>query len=470
MKKLLAMILAAAVLCGIMSPALACTTILVGKNASADGYAYAGRTNDNGEMLSAKIAIFPASDAEGTYVFTDPENGVEVTLPKANRRCVFEPLYKESPDIWWESGFNDAGVGMSATETLRINSAVQAIDPFTKSGMSEGNIPRLVLPYISSAKEGVLYLGSMVEQYGMTSPEAVTFIDDDGIWYIEVLSGHQWAAHRLPDDEYACIGNDCLLDFYDPDDTENWLGSAGVAELTKQAGTYQELDGKFHLALSYSAGKRDYSQLRIWASRRYFNGAAPDSYDVNAQYAFSVKPEKKIALQDIFALTRDRHEGTPYATDEAGNTRPIGIDRTGQAHMFQYKKGSVPVMWSCLCAPEFGVYLPVYCNASALPDGLTVSGPKYDEASFSWQLRLISDLAVTDRAKYAETVRGPFKALEEELIAEVREMLSPTETEAAEALARVNDAAWKRMNEVKTALITAVSENTVSATATLGRD
>ena len=236
MKKLISTFLVvAALLCGVCPSAYACTTILVGKDASADGSAYAGRTNDDVEMLSAKIEIFPASKGPGTYVFVDPENGAEVTLPKANHRCIIEPVYNKCPDIWWESGFNDAGVGISATETIRINDAVLAIDPFTKSGISEANIPRLVLPYISSAKEGVMRLGSLVEQYGMTAPEAVAFIDDDGIWYIEVLSGHQWAAHRLPDDEYACIGNDCLLDFYNPDDTENWIGSAGVRELAEKS-------------------------------------------------------------------------------------------------------------------------------------------------------------------------------------------------------------------------------------------
>ena len=470
MKKLFATAIFAITLLGSTFQAFACTTILVGKNASADGYAYAGRTNDDTEMVSASLRIFPASDESGTYEYVDPENGLKLRLPKKNLRCIIEPVYQKSPDMWWESGFNDAGVGISATETIRINEAILAIDPFTKKGMCESNIPRLVLPYISSAREGVLYLAKMVEQYGMTSPEAVAFIDNDGIWYMEILSGHQWVAHRLPDDEYACIGNDCLLDFYAPEDTQNWMGSEKVVELAKQAGTYTEVGGKFHLALSYSTGKRDYSQLRIWASRRYFNNAAADSYDVNTQYTFSVKPNKKITLQDIFALTRDRHENTPWATDITGTTRPIGIDRTGQAHIFQYKKGTVPVMWNCLSAPEFGVYLPVYNNASSIPQGLTVSTPEYDENSFSWQLRLISDLAVTNRSQYSQLVRAPFKKLENQLIQQVKKAPNPTVAEADQALINVDNLAWNSMNNVKTKLITKVSENTVLATKELGKD
>ena len=470
MKKLIAFALVVITLLGNALPVFACTTILVGKDASADGCAYAGRTSDGAEMDITGLKIFPACDEPGTYEYADPENGLTLSLPKKNQRCIILPVYAKSPDLWWESGFNDAGVGISATETISIRKEILAIDPFTKTGMSEGNIPRLVLPYISSAREGVLYLADMVKKYGMTSPEAVAFIDDDGIWYMEILSGHEWAAHRLPDDEYACIGNDCLLDFYDPEDTENWMGSDKVAELAKQAGTYTELDGRFHLALSYSTGKRDYSQLRIWASRRYFNNAAPDSYDVKTQYTFSVKPEEKIALQDIFALTRDRHENTPQATDVTGTTRPIGIDRTAQAHIFQCKAGTVPVMWSCLCAPEFGVYLPVCNNVSSLPEKLMLSTPTYNENSFSWQLRLISDLAVTDRNKYSRLVRIPFKNLEDLFIQQTKQLPSPTKTEADQALMKVDVAAWNTMSRVKTELITKVSENTVLATKSLGKD
>ena len=140
----------------------------------------------------------------------------------------------------------------------------EVIDATGKNGKDENKT------YLTDKQVWLLEFGNMVKQYGMTSGEAVAFIDNDEIWYMEILSGHQWAAHRLPDDEYACIGNDCLLDFYDPDDSQNWMGSDNVVELTKQAGTYTELDGKFHLALSYATDKRDYSQLRIWASRRYF--------------------------------------------------------------------------------------------------------------------------------------------------------------------------------------------------------
>lgn len=56
------------------------------------------------------------------------------------------------------------------------------------------------------------------------------------------------------------------------------------------------------------------------------------------------------------------------------------------------------------------------------------------------------------------------------LIQQVKNLPAPAEAEADEALSKVNIAAWNTMNRVKVDLITRVSEDTVLATKTLGRD
>lgn len=53
---------------------------------------------------------------------------------------------------------------------------------------------------------------------------------------------------------------------------------------------------------------------------------------------------------------------------------------------------------------------------------------------------------------------------------QTKQLPSPTETEADQALMKVNTAAWNTMSRVKTGLITKVSENTVKATKGLGKD
>ena len=115
-------------------------------------------------------------------------------------------------------------------------------------------------------------------------------------------------------------------------------------------------------------------------------------------------------------------------------------------------------------------YHPVYNNVASIPQGLTVSTPDYNEESFSWQLSLISDLAVTNRSQYSQLVRAPFKKLENQFIQQVKRVPNPTAEEADKALVEVNNDAWDCMNKVKINLITKVSKDTVLATKNLGRD
>ena len=51
-----------------------------------------------------------------------------------------------------------------------------------------------------------------------------------------------------------------------------------------------------------------------------------------------------------------------------------------------------------------------------------------------------------------------------------KQLPSHTETEADQALMKVDVAAWNTMSRVKTELITKVSENTVLATKSLGKE
>ena len=55
---------------------------------------------------------------------------------------------------------------MSATETITTNARVLGADPLVKDGFGEEDMLTLVLPYIKTAREGVLRLGQLLETYG----------------------------------------------------------------------------------------------------------------------------------------------------------------------------------------------------------------------------------------------------------------------------------------------------------------
>ncbi len=461
----------------------ACTTIIVGRKASVDGSHFVGRTVDSPTFCVSKLQHIPAYNSKKTISYRDTTVNLELKLPATNYECFAVPINQTVcegntnalafQDFWWESVINEKRVGFSATETINTNDKALKLDPFVKSGLREGNMPRLVIPYVSSAREGVRRLAKLMEEHGSVAAEAVIFIDDKEIWYMELYTGHRYAAQRIPEDCCACIPNDAMLGFYDKNDKENWIASEDIIEFAKKAGIYKELDGKFHLALSYGTAKRDYSQLRIWAGRRRFAPSTAGIYDVNRQYEICFKPDKKISLIDAFELSRDRHEGTPQATDKSGNnTRPIGIDRSAQTHFIQFRRtDSTPILWASLAAPEFSVFFPIFGLPDKIDKKFTHSSLNYNPDSFVWKLLEIANHATQNRKLYSHIVRDRFSALEKQFVTSLDTLEDKFNSQGANAvLAEVTQEAEMVVDEVRAKMLEEFTKKRIEDTRFLGRD
>ncbi len=120
---------------------------------------------------------------------------------------------------------------MTATETITSNPRVQGADPLVKyqpkkgrkekevpGGIGEEDLVVLVLPYIRSAREGVLRLGSLLKEYGTYEMNGIAFSDADEVWWMETIGGHHWIAKRVPDDRVVIMPNQFGLDSFDSED------------------------------------------------------------------------------------------------------------------------------------------------------------------------------------------------------------------------------------------------------------
>ena len=82
---------------------------------------------------------------------------------------------------------NEENISMTATETITSNERVLAADPLVeyipakdgeeeqKGGIGEEDIVSILLPYIHSAREGVLRLGALLESYGTYEMKELPF-------------------------------------------------------------------------------------------------------------------------------------------------------------------------------------------------------------------------------------------------------------------------------------------------------
>ena len=174
---------------------MACTTILVGKNASYDGSTMIARNDDSGSGHFTAKKFVVVQPEEHPAVYKSVLSHVEIPLPGDPMRMTAMPNAVEGKGIWAAAGVNAANVGMTATETITSNPRVLGADPLVvyqpamgdtpevPGGIGEEDIVYLVLPYIHSAREGVERLGRLLETYGTYEMNGIAFQDVHEIWW-----------------------------------------------------------------------------------------------------------------------------------------------------------------------------------------------------------------------------------------------------------------------------------------------
>lgn len=167
---------------------MSCTTILVGKQASNDGSTMVARTDDGHFDVKKMIVVEPKKQPRK---YKSVLSHVEIELPDNPMRYTSCPSVDPKKGVWPATGINEANVGMTATETITTNPRVLAADPLVElkeakgrtkevpGGIGEEDIVLLVLPYIHTAREGVLRLGSLLEQYGTYEMNGIAFNDEN---------------------------------------------------------------------------------------------------------------------------------------------------------------------------------------------------------------------------------------------------------------------------------------------------
>lgn len=215
------------------TPVKACTTVVVGKKATTDGSTLVARNEDVGAWSKHFYVHQATSNGPTTYVSED--NGFKTSLPKTALRYTSTPDGEQVNGQWifGESGINSENVAMSATESGTTNKKGLKADNLVKNGISEASMLDVILPYIHSAKEGVQRLGQIIEKQGSAENNGVIFSDKNEIWYMEIGSGHTWAAVRVPDNKYAVIPNQMVIGKLNLKDSKNYMASTNLVKKVK---------------------------------------------------------------------------------------------------------------------------------------------------------------------------------------------------------------------------------------------
>ncbi len=199
-----------------------------------------------------------------------------------------------------------------------------------------------------TARGAIRLITSLVEKYGFLpscgpESEALCIADSDEAWVLEVFAvgpdwdpesgelGAIWAAQRVPDDHVCIVPNWSIIKQIDLSKPDEFMASANYMQFAIDQGWYDPDSGEpFVWQKVYAPPAREWGVSRLWlfystfapnlkdwpdkSLRNLYNGY--DAYhqyiEDLAMYPFSVKPEKKVSVQDVIAFQRSIFEGTIY--------------------------------------------------------------------------------------------------------------------------------------------------------------
>lgn len=407
-----------------------CTTIIIGQEQTADGSMIVARSEDWDAMEAKNYEIFEGTD-NGPHEFVAKDSPFRCELPeKALGYSALSPYNLHGH--WGSAGFNTAGVGMSATESIFSSDEILKHDPLVENGVAENSVFNITLPYVHTAREGVERLGMLIEKYGIAEGFGIGFVDSKEIWYLETACGHRWLACRMPKDQYFVTGNQSRFRTYDPNDKENYLASADLIEFAEKHGLYNPAQGAFDFHEAYARDiKLDttYNYPRVWGLQQFFSPEIKNDVTKNTFPVFA-KAAHKVTLTELrtaFRFHYDNTEHDPYLNSNPKEPyRPVSIFRTTQTHLLQVRP-ELPQAIGCvnyvaMGMADLGVFLPLYQGITSYPEAYTKGNGESSDDSAYWKFRKIMVLGMTNYNKYAPIIKEAYANFEAETDQRQREM------------------------------------------------
>ncbi|MDR1004318.1 MAG: C69 family dipeptidase [Prevotellaceae bacterium] len=393
-------------------PALACTNLIVGKNASTDGSTIVSYSADSYGHFG-DLCHFPAGvHAKGTMRdIYEWDTGKRLgQIPEAAR------TYNVIGNI------NEYQVTIAETT---FGGRPELVD--TTAVIDYGSLIYIGLQRSRTAREAIKVMTDLVQEYGYySSGESFTIADPNEVWIMEMIGkgpgmrGAVWVAVRIPDDCISAHANQSRIHKYDMNDKQNCLYSTDVVSFAREKGYFNGVNKDFSFADAYNPldfGGLRYCEARVWSYFNMFTDRGNEFLPYiegksQEPMPLYVKANRKLSVQDIQHAMRDHYEGTPLDISQdfgAGayhapyrlsplsfkvndveyfNERPISTYQTAWVFVSQMR-ANLPdaiggLFWFGTDDANLTVFTPVYCSTTQTPECYShVEGADY--AQFSWK-------------------------------------------------------------------------------------
>ena len=414
-------------------PAMACTNLIVGKKASADGSVMCSY-NCDGFGFSGSLFYSPAGrHAPGEQI------AIHGWGPAHPGRYVAQVDYT----------YNVVGLMNEKQVTIVETTFDGRLELVNRDGLLDYfSLMRLALQRSATAREAIGCMAALVEEYGYNSSgESITVCEPNEAWIMEIIGkgpdrkGAVWVALRIPDDcicahanlsrirqfplekkrSFKSISSKSLRHINRPE--VECVYAHDVITLARELGYYSGADDRFSFRDAYCPIDFEnvrYADARVWSFFRHHNAAAEmDKYlpYINGHFdqcdhlPLWIKPNQPLSLRDLQADMRDHFEGTPLdmtADMTAGpwgmpvrplpmqfkasdgtpyfRERPIATQQSGFTMTCQMRSWLPDdvggVTWFNCDDAAMVAYVPLYCCLTQVPDCFRPENNPRNEFSF----------------------------------------------------------------------------------------
>ena len=414
-------------------PILACTNLIVGKKASADGSVMC-TYNCDGFGFSGSLFYSPSGRHD-----KDELIAIHGWGPSHEGQFVKQVEYT----------YNVVGLMNEKQVTIVETTFDGRMELVNKDGLLDYfSLMRLALQRSSTAREAISCMASLVEEYGYNSSgETITICDPNEAWIMEIVGkgpsrkGAVWVALRIPDDcicahanlsrirqfpleqkkSYKSISSKNLQNINRPE--VECVYAYDVISLARELGYFTGSDAEFSFRDAYCPIDFEnvrYADARVWSFfRHHYNKAEMDKYlpYINGDFAVCdhlplwIKPDAPLSLRDLQNDMRDHFEGTPLDMTSdmtAGpwgmpirplpmhfkdkdsvdyfRERPIATQQSGftmTCQMRSWLPNDVGgVTWFNCDDANMVAYVPLYCCITQVPDAFRQENNPRNEFSF----------------------------------------------------------------------------------------
>lgn len=377
----------------------ACTNLIVGKKASADGSVIISYSQDDYGSFEP-LRVIPAADhpAGAMHALYHYESGNYLgEIPEVAHTYGIVGLMNEFQVSVHETTW---GGREELTDTV--------------SGLIDyGSLMVLALQRSKTAREAIQVMTSLTETYGYESEgESFTIADPEEVWIMDMIGkgpgrkGTVWVAVRIPDDCISGHANQSRIRRFPLKDKKNCLYAKDVISLAREKGYFTGKDADFSFADAYNPldfGGLRYCEARVWS---YFNKWGAEDMMPYLPYAMGdtkagpmplyMRPKAPLSVQDMKDMMRDHYDGTPLdLTHDVGmgpwempyrptplsfevdgkkyfNERPISTQQSACVYVSQMRSWLPDhiggVVWFANDDANMTAFTPIYCHTVQAPE------------------------------------------------------------------------------------------------------